>query len=592
MSNYVRRAAAALALLFAAATGFAQDRAPDKELHALFERLFQEGLEEHPERATFLGIDGFDDRLTDRSPAAIARRKARVKELITELKRFDPARLSIQDRISRDVLLDNLELKAEMNALYGDLPFSEEDGWMPISPMHGPQELLAGLARAARMRRESDYENYVKRLAAIPKSLEEQTAVMRIGMKTGWMPPRAAMERVPGMLSVYAGNDITASPLWRPFTAFPADMTAAQQKRWAEAGRQVLSDKVRPSFAAFRQFLETTYLPVARKELAASTLPAGPRYYALQVRQMTTTTLTPAEIHEIGKREVARIRASMDEVIAATGFKGSFAEFVHFLKTDSRFFFKTPEARLVAYRDIAKRADAELPKLFAELPRLPYGIRAMEAFEGDNADHYSAGALDGSRAGFFEANVNNIEKRSSPEMESTLLHEAVPGHHLQIARALELKDLPKFRRSAWYVAYGEGWALYAESLGYEMGMYKDPYMRFGALSNEILRACRLVVDTGLHSMGWRREQAIRYMVDNSIGEDFATAEVDRYIVWPGQALGYKIGELKIKALRAKAKAALGEKFDVRRFHNVLLDDGALPLTVLEARVDEWIARER
>jgi uncharacterized protein (DUF885 family) len=593
MTNaFTRRSIAALVFLAAACAAFADEPARNTELHALFDRLFKQNLEEHPELATFLGIEGYEDRLTDRSPAAIARRKARLGQTIAELQRFDPAQLSTQDRISRDVMLENLLLKHRMNALYGELPFSEEDGWMPISPVHGPQELLAAVARATAMRRERDYENYVKRLAAIPRSLEEQTAIMRTGMKSGWMPPRAAMERVPGMLAVYAGEDVTATPLWRPFTNFPADMSAAQRGRWTEAGKQVLAEKVRPAFVAFRDFVANTYLPACRKELGASSLPAGPQYYALQVRDKTTTTLTPAEIHEIGKREVARIRTAMDEVIASTGFKGSFAEFVHFLKTDPRFFFKTPEARLAAYRDIAKRADAELPKLFAELPRLPYGIRAMEAFEGDNADHYSPGALDGSRAGFFEANVNNIEKRSSPEMESTLLHEAVPGHHLQTSRALELKGLPLFRRSSWYVAYGEGWALYSESLGYEMGFYKDPYMHFGALNNEILRACRLVVDTGLHSMGWTREQAIRYMIDHSIEEGFAAAEVDRYIVWPGQALGYKIGELKIKALRAKAKAALGDKFDLRRFHNVLLDDGALPLTVLEARVDEWIAGEK
>jgi len=245
------------------------------------------------------------------------------------------------------------------------------------------------------------------------------------------------------------------------------------------------------------------------------------------------------------------------------------------------------------YRDIGKRADAQLPKLFAELPRLPYGIRPMDASEGDNADHYSAGAIDGSRAGFFDANVNNVSKRPSLEMESTLLHEAVPGHHLQTARAQEIQGLPLFRRTGDYTAYSEGWALYAESLGYEMDMYKDPYQRFGALSAEMLRACRLVIDTGLHTKGWTREQSIRYLAGNSgYHPDFAAAEVDRYIVIPAQALGYKIGELRIKALRAKAKAALGDKFDVRRFHNAVIDDGALPLTVLEARIDDWIARQK
>jgi len=245
------------------------------------------------------------------------------------------------------------------------------------------------------------------------------------------------------------------------------------------------------------------------------------------------------------------------------------------------------------YRDIGKRVDAELPKLFAELPRLPYGIRPMDPSEGDNFDHYSNGAIDGSRAGYFDANVNNLSKRPSHEMESTLLHEAVPGHHLQIARAQEVKGLPMFRRVSGYTAYTEGWALYAESLGPELGLYKDPYQLFGRLSAESLRACRLVVDTGLHTKGWSRQQAIDYMADNTgYARDTVATEIDRYLVMPSQALGYKIGELKIKALREKAKAALGDRFDLRRFHNVLIDDGALPLTVLEARVDEWIADER
>ena len=587
------RAAGGALIFCAAIAAGAKEPPPNKALNALFDREFKRGLDEHPERATFFGIDGYDDRLTDQSPAAIARRKAHIKVVIDELRRFDPKTLSTQDRISRDVMLEDLSLTERQNALFGELPFSEEDGWMPISSMNGPQQLYSILARAAPMRRARDYENYVKRLEAIPRSLEQRKATMQQGMRSGWMPPRAAMERVPAMLDAFVDDDVTATPLWAPFTQFPADMPADERQRWADAGKRVLSERVRPAFADLKRFLETVYLPAARSDLGASTLPAGPAYYALKVRESTTTTLTPAEIHDIGKREVARIRATMEEVIASTGFKGSFPEFLTFINTDPRFFFKTPEARLAAYRDIAKRADPELPRLFAVLPRLPYGIRAMEAFEGDNADQYIPGAIDGSRAGFFEANVNNIGKRPSHEMESTLLHETVPGHHLQGSRAYEIEGLPLFRRSGFYVAYVEGWALYAESLGYEMGMYKDPYSRFGALSAEALRACRLVVDTGLHSMGWTRAQAIAYMRENSgISEAFATAEVDRYIVIPGQALGYKIGELKIKALRAKAKAALGDKFDLRRFHNALLDDGALPLTVLEARIDEWIARER
>jgi uncharacterized protein (DUF885 family) len=386
---------------------------------------------------------------------------------------------------------------------------------------------------------------------------------------------------------------VTATALYAPFRRFPAAVPQEERSRLEEAGRAVLGQRVHPAFAEFRQFVEAKYLPACREELSASTLPGGKAYYQMLVASMTTTDLTAQEIHDIGKREVARIRAEMDRVIVSTGFKGSFAEFLDFIRKDPRFYHVTAEGMLMHYRDIAKRADAELPKLFAELPRLPYGVRPMDALEGDNAEHYSRGALDGSRAGFFEANTNNLSRRPKYDMEAVLLHEAVPGHHLQIARAQELKGLPSFRRAAGYVAYSEGWALYAESLGGEMGMYGDPYSKFGQLSTEMWRACRLVVDTGLHAFGWSRERSIRYLADNAgIQESAAIAETDRYILNPGQALGYKIGELRIKALRAKAQQALGERFDLRRFHNAVLDDGALPLTLLEKRIDEWIASEK
>ena len=583
--------AAALALPVAAA-----EPPNNAALHALFEREFMWAVEQHPESGTFLGIPGYDDKVTDFSPQAIAVRKARVKRLIAELERdFPAARLNTQDRISRDMMMHNLRNLEEENAFYGDLPFAGgfADGWMQVSSMHGPQNFLSQLVQSTRFASAADYENYLKRLDKIPVVLEQMTGILRAGLRSGWVPPRDAMGKVPGMFTVFAGADVAASPLWMPFAKFPSALAAPERERFAQAGRQVLSAKVHPAFAKWKRFLEEEYLPGLGKDLAASKLPGGMPYYAMAVRHYTTTSLTPEEIHQTGLKEVARIRAEMDKVVASTGFKGSFAEFLHFIRTDPRFFFKTGEERLRAYRDLAKRADAELPKLFAELPRIPYGVRAMQEFEGDNADHYSSPALDGSRAGFFDANVNNLQNRPSHEMEATLLHEAVPGHHLQTARALELQGLPKFRRSAWYGAYGEGWALYAESLGFEMGFYTDPYMHFGRLSAEMLRACRLVIDTGLHAKGWTREQSIRYLAENSgVAQDFAVAEIDRYIVWAGQALGYKIGELKIIQLREKARAALGSRFDIRSFHNAVLDDGAVPLTVLEARIDEWIEKRR
>ncbi len=589
------RAAAAAALAAAALGATAREPAPSRALAAFFEREFRYELAQHPETATELGIAGYDDRLADRSAAAIAARKAHVKAAIRTLTRFDPARLGREDRISRAVMLEQLRTKDALNALYAGLPFGADrsDSWLQLSPMHGPHALLAQLARAAPFADGEDYARYVKRLEALPRLLEQSRAAMEAGMRSGWVPPAAAMARVPDMLAPFGAGDPAASPLWAPFERFPGAMPAQERERWRAAGRRVLAGRVQPAFAAYRDFVQTRYLPACRDTLSASALPAGAAYYDLRVRESTTSALGAEEIHALGEREVKRIGAAMDEAIAATGFPGDLGQFLTFVRTDPRFFFRSAEERLSAYRDIAKRADAALPRLFAVLPRLPYGVRAMEAYEGDNADHYTPGAADGSRAGWFEANVNHLGKRPSPEMTAVLLHEAVPGHHLQTARAYELAGLPRFRRTGWYVAYGEGWALYAESLGYEMGMYDDPYARFGALSAEMLRACRLVVDTGLHRHGWTRERAIAYLVDNAgLHPDFAAAEVDRYIVWPAQALGYKIGELRIQALRAKAAAALGPRFDLRRFHNAILDEGPLPLTVLEERIDAWIAAQR
>jgi uncharacterized protein (DUF885 family) len=566
---------------------------PNRALHALFERDFQRSLAVSPESATFMGVASRNDRLDDRSPASVHAERAHGKALLRELLAMDGRRLNRQDRISRDLHIEQLRSTQAVDALYGSLPFSGLDGWLVVGPNSGPQHEFAALAKASPFRHARDYEDYLRRLSALPRALAQMTALMREGMRSGWLPPAEVMGGVPRQFAAYTGDDVAANPLYAPFKSFPVGMAPTEQARLQAAARQVLSEHVQPAFAAMRGFLQQEYIPACRSTLAASSLPGGPAYYALAVRENTTTALTPQQVHQTGLDEVARIGAEMDKLIAQIGFQGTRAEFMQSIKRDKRFYFTQPEDMLRAYRDIAKRVDAELPKLFAELPRQPYGIRPMEAYEGDAAEHYSAGALDGSRAGFFEANVLSLDTRPSYDMENTVLHEAVPGHHLQSARAMEIKGLPAFRRSGWYVAYGEGWALYAESLGPELGLYKDPYSRFGAFTWEMLRAARLVVDTGLHAFGWTRAQAVRYLVDTAgISEGLAVSEVDRYIVAPGQALGYKVGELKIKALRSKAEAALGERFDIRRFHNALLDDGPLPLNLLEARIDEWIAVEQ
>ena len=590
-SRFIAVALLACAQLVCAAT---PDLAPNPSLNALFDREFKLDLQEFPETATFLGIEGYNDRLHDASAQAAARRKAHVKSVLVELAAFDPAKLSTQDRISLSTMVYDLRRQDALNALYGDLRFGAgNDGWLQVTPPGGPHADFHSLAKGMPFRNARDYDNYLKRLEALPLLIEQTTQIMQAGMKSGWMPPRVAMVRAPGQITPFAVSDVTTSPLYAPFKQFPPGISVEDQQRVTDAARKVLKDRVQPEFAALQQFVETKYLPACTDELASSKLPAGKRYYDLLVATMTTTDLTADQVHAIGLAEVARIRTGMEKVIASTGFKGTFAEFVQSIKRDPKFFHTSADGMLMHYRDIAKRADAALPALFAELPRVPYGIRPMEPYEGDNAEHYTRGALDGSRAGYFEANTNNLQRRAKYEMEAVLLHETVPGHHLQIARAQELKGLPQFRRTAWYTAYGEGWALYAESLGNEMGMYGDPYSKFGQLSIEMWRACRLVVDTGLHAFGWTRDQSIRYLVDNAgIAESAAIAETDRYILNPGQALGYKIGELRIKALRAKAQTALGDRFDIRRFHNALLDDGALPLTLLEARIDEWIEAEQ
>jgi uncharacterized protein (DUF885 family) len=561
--------------------------------HALFDEYWEWILRENPGYATFLGDHRYDDRLTDESPTAVVRRRAHYQEFLHRLDHFDDKRLSAEDRTSLGVLRFSIEKRVAIDKLFGSAPFGGFDDWAPVSQMNGIHLDLPQLVKATRFASVKDYDNYIRRLEAVPLVIGNLIERMRIALAAGWVLPTIAITRVPQQMEVQTDPDPEKSPEYAPFKSFPTDIAPAERERLASAGRQVIRDKVVPAFRSLKAFYEERYLPGSRDNIGASQLPAGLPYYQALLAEATTTDLTPRQVHDLGLQEVARIGAQMEAVMLETGFKGTRAEFQQFLVTDPRFFYTDPEAMLAGYRDIAKRADAELPKLFAQLPRQPYGIRAMLPEEGDDAEHYTSGAADGSRAGYFEANVNHLKTRPKWSMETMLLHEAVPGHHLQGARAQEISDLPQFRRNVWFTAYGEGWALYAESLGYEMGFYKDPYQKLGNLSHEMRRACRLVVDTGIHAFGWTREQAIAYMHYNT-GEtlEFTTAEVDRYIVWPGQASAYKVGELKIKALRTKARAALGEDFDLRRFHNIVIDGGSVPLSVLEANVDTWIAAER
>jgi len=561
--------------------------------NGLFDEYWEWTLREYPDFATLFGDRRYEDRLRDESAQAVAKRKAFYATFRGRLVEMDPSELPSQVRTSLQVLRFRLDRIAALEEQFGSLPFGPYDAWAPVTQMEGIHLDLPALANNARFATVADYEAYLKRLHAVPVSIGQLIARMEVAMAAGWMPPKAAVEGVPKQLESQVNPDPTKSPEYAPFNSFPEDMAPAERQRLSMSARSVIRDEVVPAFQSMKTFYENRYLPAARISLGASGLPPGLPFYQALLDWNTTTDLNPTQIHELGLREVARIGAQMDAIVTATGFNGTRAEFAKYVSTDPRFFYTKAEDMLAGYRDIAKRVDAELPKFFAVLPRLPYGIRAMRAEEGNNAEHYTPGAGDGSRAGYFEANTNDLKTRTKWSMETLLLHEAVPGHHLQTARAQELTGLPRFRRFTWFVAFGEGWALYAESLGDEMGFYKDPYQKYGNLSFEMLRACRLVVDTGIHAFGWTRQRAIDYIVSNTnLTTENVTAEVDRYIVWPGQATAYKVGELKIKELRAKAKSALGEQFDLRRFHNAVIDGGTIPLKVLEAQVGAWIESEK
>jgi uncharacterized protein (DUF885 family) len=403
------------------------------------------------------------------------------------------------------------------------------------------------------------------------------------------------VQRVPAQIDHQIVSDPKASPLYKPFTKFSSSIAASDQVRLAKAAQVTIADTVVPAYRKLKEFVVSDYLPAAWDQVGIWQLPNGAAMYASATRHNTTTDLTPQEIHEIGLKEVKRIRAEMQAVIDKLGFRGSFAEFAKFLRSDPQFYFKSESELLEAYRALSRRIDPLLVKLFRTLPRMPYGIEPVPANIAPDspAGLYRGPAADGSRAGTFTVNTFKPEIRPKYEMIALSLHEGVPGHHLQFGLAMEQQGMPNFRRYGGYTAFAEGWGLYAESLGDEMGLYDDPYSKFGQLMYEIWRASRLVVDTGMHYLRWDRQKAIDFMMENTVKQELeVAAEIDRYIVWPGQALAYKIGQLKISELRAKAKQALGDKFDIRDFHDELLKDGALPLDRLEAKMDAWITKQK
>ena len=450
------------------------------------------------------------------------------------------------------------------------------------------------LARTTTVASREDAEAWLARLGALPTYYDQSLANLRRGIQTRYTQPRIVVDRVVDVARRQAEAKAEDSPLLLPFRNMPASIPAAAQADYRARALSLVRDRILPVQRGFAEFLTREYVPAARPKIAWRSTPNGENTYRFLVRKQTTTTMTPDEIHQLGLSEVARIRGLMETTILETGFKGSFAEFLHMLRTDPRFYARTPQELMEKASEIAKRSDDQLPRLFGTLPRLPYGVRPVpaEMAEGYTTGRYWQGSMQLGQAGGYMVNTSHLDQRPLYELPALTVHEAVPGHHLQIALSQELTGLPYFRRNAGATAFTEGWGLYSEFLGEEMGIYRDPYERFGRYSYEMWRACRLVADTGIHWLGWDIEQARRCFTENSaLATHNIQTELERYISWPAQALAYKVGELKFRALRREAEQKLGERFNVRKFHDVLLLGGPLPLSVVETRVRDWVGSQ-
>ena len=551
-------------------------------------------MTQYPEAATLIGYPGQDARWTDYRREAIDARNGYLRKSVERVRAINRAELDPPNQLNYDLYLDLLQTAVQGLEFDNDaMPVRSvipHNLAMPINQIEGIAQDIPRIIAFSPSATLADYENRIKRLEGVPALVDQTIALMRDGLARGLTPPKVTMRDVPAQIKAQIVDDPMTSPLLAAFATWPAGIAAPDRERLTQQAKAALTDRVKPAFTKLYDFLTTTYLPSCRETIAAAALPKGAAMYTYNVRWHTTTGLMPKEIHEIGLTEVQRLRTLMDQVMAEVKFTGGFEKFKQHLRTAPEFYFRDPAALVTAYRDIAKRADPQLAHLFGTLPRLPYGVeRVPDAVApSQTTAYYEPGSPAAGRPGNMYANTYKLDSRPKWEMEALTLHEAVPGHHLQIALAQELGDLPEFRKNTSYTAFVEGWALYCESLGEEMGFYKDPYSRFGQLTYEMWRAVRLVVDTGLHSMGWTRQQAIDYFAANAAKttQDIGV-EVDRYIVWPGQALGYKIGQLKIRELRTRASAHQGAKFDLRGFHDVVLGQGAVPLDVLEKRVQEW-----
>lgn len=555
---------------------------PDAQFTEIAEEAWYFNRKQNAFAAARMGYEEYADQLTDNSPEALRKRYETRKAYYEQLEAIDPETLTEENQINRDML---------MYALRNQLSDYEFGMYLrPLTNEHGPQNAAARVASQTVIRNEQDMQNYIARLQQIPGWFEQQIAYMREGLETGMSQPRAVLENFAVGIESFATLDPRDSVFFAPVERASRYFSEEDYEAYNLEVQTLIATLVNPAYMDFHDFMVDEYIPNTREDIAATNLPNGEDFYKNRIRHYTTTDLTAEEIHQIGVREVERIRAEMEAVIEEVEFEGTFAEFIHFLRTDPQFYVDSGEQLLKEAAWIAKQADAVLPQLFYTLPRTPYGVAPVPEQLAPNytQGRYSRSSGD-DQAGYYWVNTYAVETRPLYELEALTLHEGVPGHHLQIALAQEMEDVPAYRNATYISAFGEGWGLYAEYLGLETGFYQDPYSNFGRLTYEMWRAARLVVDTGMHALGWTRDEAVEFLGSNTaLSLHNVNTEIDRYISWPAQALSYKLGELKIRELRAYAEDQLGADFDLRGFHDEVLRNGSIPLATLEAIIHDWV----
>lgn len=552
----------------------------DRRFLRIVDSEWQRSIDENPLYASYMGDKSSNQDWPDLSEETLRIRQKKTRDVLREIKKIDSQKLSEENKLNHRLFLYNYERSVRGQQFDSHLLVFGQRGGIQLE--HETAESLGFMTR-------QDYLDWIARLEKLPNYIEQHITLARLGVERNVTAPRILMERVARQIQLQLVDEPTDSPFFNVFETIPANIEDRSEIR--EKAIQVISEDVIPAYHKFRDFFIDEYLPASRTTIGVSDLPNGKAWYENLARYHTSTELMPDEIHQIGLSEVKRIRTEMNKIIERVGWEGTFDEFLNFLRTDPQFYFETGEELLQAYLATSKKLDPKIVPLFKVLPRMPYGIKPIpiESAPDTTTAYYMRPSADGSRAGYYYVNLYKPEVRPKYEIEVLSVHEAVPGHHLQIALAMEIENIPNFRKYSGYTAYVEGWGLYSESLGYDMGLYQDPYSEFGALTYDMWRAVRLVVDTGMHYKGWSREQAIEFFKENAAKtEQDIINEVDRYLIMPGQALAYKIGQLKIMELKKKSKESLGEKYDIKEFHHVILGEGALPLDILEEKVDQYI----